>query len=95
MVSGRRNRSKLSSRSNRVIRKVPHNDHGRVCWQGTGMNRARTSFQNLLCANVTNHQVRHRSNVRRSIPNLSRRTSTRAGLIPCCIADISTTAIPQ
>jgi len=59
------------------------------------MNRARASFQNPLSVNLTSHHVRHRSNVRRSIPNLSRRTSTLAGLSPCSIAAISTTTTLQ
>jgi hypothetical protein len=95
VVSGRRNRSKSSSRSRRWIANTSHNDQGNVFALGIGMNRARISFQKALSTKVVNHHVRHRSKVSRSIPNLSRSTSTRAGFIPCCIAAMSTTTTPQ
>jgi hypothetical protein len=72
VVIGARNLSKSSNRSRRSTWKLTHSDNGMVLWHNGGMTRARASRQKELSRKMPSHHCRHRSSVRRSIPNASR-----------------------
>jgi len=78
-----------------VPEKRSRSEAGRSLVSTGGMNAAETIRQNGLSANVSRHQARHLSTVRRLTPSSSRSLRILAGVAPCLIAATTTTMAPR
>jgi hypothetical protein len=83
------------SRSAAVPAKRSSSEAGRLAMSTGGMKLALASCAKVPSVKLERHQMRQRARVRRSIPGTIDRRLSRAGVVPCSMAEINVTTVAR